>query len=60
MGWLSYAFVSAGAAALTAILAKVGFEGVPSNLGTGRTSCASARVEASPLMTLGAILTIGT
>ncbi len=34
MGWLGYAFVSAGAAALTAILAKVGIEGVPSNLAT--------------------------
>lgn len=34
MGWLAYAFVSAGAAALTAILAKVGVEGVPSNLAT--------------------------
>jgi transporter family protein len=34
MGWLVYAFVSAGAAALTAILAKVGVEGVPSNLAT--------------------------
>jgi transporter family protein len=34
MGWLVLAFVSAGAAALTAILAKVGVEGVPSNLAT--------------------------
>src|SRR5471032_879035 len=34
MGWLSYAFMSAGAAALTAILAKRGVEGVPSNLAT--------------------------
>ena len=34
MGWLFYAFVSAGAAALTAILAKVGIEGVPSTLAT--------------------------
>ena len=34
MGWLAFAFVSAGAAALTAILAKVGIEGVPSNLAT--------------------------
>jgi transporter family protein len=34
VGWLVYAFVSAGAAALTAILAKVGVEGVPSNLAT--------------------------
>src|SRR3954469_13888628 len=31
---MAYAFVSAGAAALTAILAKVGVEGVPSNLAT--------------------------
>jgi transporter family protein len=34
MTWLTYAFVSAGAAALTAILAKVGVEGVPSTLAT--------------------------
>jgi len=34
MSWLGYAFVSAVAAALTAILAKVGVEGVPSNLAT--------------------------
>ncbi len=34
MGWLAYAFVSAVAAALTAILAKIGVEGVPSNLAT--------------------------
>ena len=34
MGWLFYAFVSAGAAALTAILAKIGVEGVPSTLAT--------------------------
>jgi transporter family protein len=34
MAWLFYALVSAGAAALTAILAKVGVEGVPSNLAT--------------------------
>ncbi|HVZ22577.1 MAG TPA: EamA family transporter [Vicinamibacterales bacterium] len=34
MGWVFYAFVSAGAAAATAILAKVGVEDVPSNLAT--------------------------
>jgi transporter family protein len=34
MGWLVFALVSAGAAALTAILAKLGVEGVPSNLAT--------------------------
>ena len=34
MSWLLYAFISAIAAALTAILAKVGVEGVPSNLAT--------------------------
>ena len=34
MSWLLYAFISAAAAALTAILAKVGVEGVPSNLAT--------------------------
>ena len=34
MGWLGYALISASAAALTAILAKVGVEGVPSNLAT--------------------------
>jgi transporter family protein len=34
MTWLVYAFVSAGAAAVTAILAKVGVEGLPSTLAT--------------------------
>lgn len=34
MSWLIYAFVSAGAAAATAILAKLGVEGVPSTLAT--------------------------
>jgi bacterial/archaeal transporter family protein len=34
MTWILYACVSAVAAALTAILAKIGIEGVPSNLGT--------------------------
>ena len=34
MSWLFYALISAIAAALTAILAKVGIEGVPSNLAT--------------------------
>ncbi len=34
MTWLLYALVSAAAAALTAILAKLGVEGVPSNLAT--------------------------
>ena len=34
MTWLVYAFVSAVAAALTAILAKIGVEGVPSTLAT--------------------------
>ena len=34
MSWLFYALVSAVAAAATAILAKVGIEGVPSNLAT--------------------------
>src|SRR5262245_15757881 len=34
MSWLAYALISAGAAAATAILAKVGVQGVPSNLAT--------------------------
>lgn len=34
MAWLLYAFLSAGAAALTAILAKIGVDGVPSTLAT--------------------------
>ena len=34
MSWLPYALISAVAAALTAILAKIGVEGVPSNLAT--------------------------
>lgn len=34
MSWLVYAFISAGAAAVTAILAKIGVQGVPSTLAT--------------------------
>ncbi len=34
VNWLTYALISAGAAALTAILAKLGVQGVPSNLAT--------------------------
>lgn len=34
MSWFTYALISAGAAALTAILAKIGIEGVPSTLAT--------------------------
>ena len=34
MQWLLYAFLSAGASAVTAILAKLGVEGVPSTLAT--------------------------
>ena len=34
MTWTTYAAISAGAAALTAVLAKIGVEGVPSNLAT--------------------------
>jgi len=34
MTWITYAAISAGAAALTAVLAKIGVEGVPSNLAT--------------------------
>ena len=34
MGWMFYAFMSAAAAALTAILAKIGIEGIPSTLAT--------------------------
>src|SRR6266446_3285608 len=34
MNWILYALISAAAAALTAILAKIGVEGVPSTLAT--------------------------
>jgi transporter family protein len=34
VSWLFYAFVSAAAAAVTAILAKIGVQGVPSTLAT--------------------------
>ena len=34
MSWLAYALISAAAAAATAILAKIGVEGVPSTLAT--------------------------
>jgi len=39
MSWLTFALLSAGFAAATAILAKVGVQGVPSTLATAiRTS----------------------
>ena len=34
MSWIAYALISAAAAAATAILAKLGVEGVPSTLAT--------------------------
>jgi bacterial/archaeal transporter family protein len=34
MGWMFYALLSAAAAGATAILAKVGIQGIPSNLAT--------------------------
>ena len=34
MPWWSYAIISAGAASATAVLAKLGVSGVPSNLAT--------------------------
>ena len=34
MSWLVYALISAGAAAATAVLAKIGVQGVPSTLAT--------------------------
>ena len=34
MSWFAYALISAAAAALTAVLAKIGVEGVPSTLAT--------------------------
>src|SRR5689334_22866405 len=34
MSWIFYALMSAGAAALTTVLAKIGVEGVPSTLAT--------------------------
>jgi len=50
MTWLFYAFVSAAASALTAILAKLGVEGEPIGW----------RVAAGvALMTVGALLTLG-
>ena len=39
MSWLFYAVVSAIAAAATAILAKVGVDGVPSSLATALRTC---------------------
>ena len=39
MSWLFYAVVSAAAAAATAILAKVGVEGIPSSLATALRTC---------------------
>jgi transporter family protein len=39
MSWLVYALISAVAAAATAILAKLGVEGVPSTLATAIRTC---------------------
>ena len=39
MSWLTYALLSAAFAAATAILAKIGVEGVPSNLATAIRTC---------------------
>ena len=39
MSWLFYAIVSAVAAAATAILAKIGVEGIPSSLATALRTC---------------------
>ncbi len=39
MSWFAYALLSAAAAALTAILAKIGVEGVPSTLATAIRTC---------------------
>jgi bacterial/archaeal transporter family protein len=61
MSWRLYAFISATAAALTAILAKVGVEGVPSNLATAIRTIESVgwRLELGvALMTVGAVLPI--
>jgi|GEM_PF-4783879 len=38
--WFVFALLSAGFAAVASILAKVGIEGVDSNLATGRRGCA--------------------
>jgi transporter family protein len=42
MTWLLYAAISAAAAALTAILAKIGVEGIPSTLATAIRSVVAA------------------
>lgn len=39
MSWVTYALLSAGFAAVTAILAKVGVQGVPSNVATAIRTC---------------------
>ena len=39
MTWLAYALVSAAAAAATAVLAKIGVQGVPSTLATAIRTC---------------------
>jgi transporter family protein len=53
MTWLVYAFTSAGAAALTAILAKIGVEGVPSTLAT------AVRTVVVAVLTWGLVLGLG-
>jgi transporter family protein len=52
MSWIVYAGISALAAALTAVLAKAGVEGVPSNLATA--------VRTGVVMVLSSAIVIGT
>src|SRR5260221_9667250 len=53
MSWLFYAFVSAAAAAITAILAKIGVEGIPSTLATAVRTAVVLVFSWSLVFTLG-------
>jgi transporter family protein len=53
MTWLLYAFISAGASAITAILAKIGVEGIPSTLATAIRSIVIAVLLSLSVVALG-------
>jgi transporter family protein len=60
MTWLLYALVSAVAAALTAILAKIGVEGIPSTLATAIRTIVVAVFAWLAVVALGEHRVIGT
>jgi hypothetical protein len=59
MAWLIYAFASALAAAATAILAKIGVEGVPSTLATALRTAVVLVIAWAMVLALGAPQCLG-